>query len=77
MSKDTLIRSGKTFVQAFAGNLIPAVMTACGNVPQEWSKVGAWVMGEILTPQVIIGSCLATAICAVWNASIDKKRAKI
>lgn len=72
MNKDTIIRTGKTFIQAFAGNLIPAIVTACKSVPESWSEVGGWIMTQILTPQVIIGTCLATAICAVWNASLQK-----
>ena len=58
---DWLIRSIKTFVQAFFGALIPAVTTMLnGGFPESWNA--AWV---VLAPA--IAAALASAICAVWN----------
>lgn len=72
---DWLIRSAKTFVQVFLATLIPAVVIACGSVPATWADVGPWI-GSIFTPQLIIGDCLATAICAVWNLILESKEGK-
>ena len=59
--KDWVIRSIKTFVQAFFGVLIPAVCTMLNDGwPESWDKI--WV---ILAPTV--AAALAAAICAVWN----------
>lgn len=59
--KDWVIRSIKTFVQAFFGVLIPAVCTMLNDGwPESWGKI--WV---ILAPTV--AAALAAAICAVWN----------
>lgn len=59
--KDWVIRSIKTFVQAFFGVLIPAVCTMLNDGwPESWDKI--WV---VLAPTV--AAALAAAICAVWN----------
>ncbi len=59
--KDWVIRSIKTFVQAFFGVLIPAVCTMLNDGwPESWDKI--WV---ILAPT--IAAALSAAICAVWN----------
>ena len=59
--KDWVIRSIKTFVQAFFGVLIPAICTMLNDGwPESINK--AWV---ILAPTV--AAALAAAICAVWN----------
>lgn len=59
--KDWMIRTIKTFVQAFFGTLIPAVCAMLSNGwPESWDK--AWV---VLAPTVAAG--LSAAICAVWN----------
>ena len=59
--KDWMIRTIKTFVQAFFGTLIPAVCAMLNNGwPESWDK--AWV---VLAPTVAAG--LSAAICAVWN----------
>lgn len=59
--KDWLVRSIKTFVQAFLGVLIPAI---CAMLNDGWPESinKAWV---ILAPTV--AAALAAAICAVWN----------
>lgn len=59
--KDWVVRSIKTFVQAFFGVLIPAICTMLNDGwPESWDKI--WV---ILAPTV--AAALAAAICAVWN----------
>lgn len=73
MNKDTIIRTVKTFVQAFAGNFAYALAQGFANAPAQWSAVIPWLFNEVLTPQVIFGSCFATAICAVWNTALQKK----
>ena len=64
---DWLIRTVKTFVQVFLGTLIPAVCVALNTPPATWGEVLPWI-GGIFTPQLVIGDCLAAAICAMWNA---------
>ena len=68
---DWLIRTIKTFVQVFVGTLIPALVTAMATPPASWSEVLPW-LGSIFTPQLVIGDCLAAAICAVWNGSKER-----
>lgn len=59
--KDWVVRSIKTFVQAFFGVLIPAICTMLNDGwPESWDKI--WV---VLAPTV--AAALAAAICAVWN----------
>ena len=63
--KDWVIRSIKTFIQAFFGVLIPALCAMLQNGwPESLSK--AWV---ILAPTV--SAALAAAICAVWNIVLE------
>jgi hypothetical protein len=71
---DWLVRTIKTFVQAFIGTLIPALCVALGNAPQTWAEVLPW-LGTIFTPVLILGDCLAAGICAVWNGlkELDKR----
>ena len=63
---DWLIRTIKTFVQVFLGTLIPAVCVSLNTPPATWGEVLPW-LGGIFTPQLVIGDCLAAAICAMWN----------
>lgn len=64
--KDWLIRTIKTFVQAFLGVLIPAVCALLNDGwPESWEKT--WV---ILAPT--IAAALSAAICAVWNIILEK-----
>ena len=59
--RDWVIRSIKTFIQAFFGVLIPAICTMLNDGwPESLDKI--WV---ILAPTV--AAALAAAICAVWN----------
>ena len=69
---DWLIRTGKTFVQVFAGTLIPAVVSAMAVAPQTWAEVLPWI-GGIFTPQLILGDCLTAAICAAWNSALERR----
>ena len=63
--KDWVIRSIKTFVQAFLGVLIPAICTMLNDGwPESIDKV--WV---ILAPTV--AAALAAAIAAVWNIILE------
>lgn len=63
--KDWMIRAIKTFVQAFFGVLIPAVVSMLsGGFPKSISS--AWV---ILAPAV--SAALAAAISAVWNYLLE------
>ena len=64
---DWVIRTAKTFVQVFAGTLIPALVITMSTAPQTWADVLPW-LGSIFTPQLVIGDCLTTAICACWNS---------
>lgn len=63
--KDWVIRSIKTFIQAFFGVLIPAV---CAMLNNGWPESidAAWV---ILAPTV--AAALAAAICAMWNIALE------
>lgn len=66
MMKDWMIRALKTFVQAFFGVLIPAVVTMLQDGwPENWNKV--WVL---LAPT--LAAALAAAISAVWNIILEK-----
>ena len=71
--QDWIIRTVKTFVQVFLGTLIPAVVTAMASCPATWSEV--WPRLEtIFTPQLLIGDCLAAAICAAWNYILEHQK---
>ena len=68
MQKDWLIRASKTFVQAFFGVLIPAIVTLlAGGWPESWGA--AWV---VLSPTV--AAALSAAISAVWNIALEAMR---
>lgn len=61
-TKDVLIRAGKTFVQAFLGVLIPALVVYLqGGFPDSWAAFWMW-----LAP--VLAAAIAAAISAVWNA---------
>ena len=67
--KDWMVRTIKTFVQAFFGVLIPAVVLLLGDgFPATWSA--AWV---VLAPTA--AAALAAAISAVWNIVLEKLKA--
>lgn len=63
--KDWMVRSIKTFVQAFFGILIPEICVILNNgFPESWSKLWA-----ILAP--VVAAALSAAICAVWNVILE------
>ena len=64
--KDWMIRTIKTFVQAFLGTLIPEICAILNNgFPESWSAL--WLA---LAPFVAAG--LSAAICAVWNIVLER-----
>ena len=64
--KDWMVRTIKTFIQAFFGVLIPAVCTLLqGGWPESWSAI--WV---VLAPAV--SAALAAGICAAWNIILEQ-----
>lgn len=71
--QDWIIRTVKTFIQVFFGTLIPALVAAMSHAPAVWSDVLPW-LGSIFTPQLIIGDCLAAAICAAWNIILEHNK---
>lgn len=66
-NKDTLVRTGKTFIQAFFGVLIPEIVVVLNNVVSFENIGKAWAY---LFP--FICSALAAGICAVWNGYMQK-----
>lgn len=67
---DWAIRALKTFVQAFFGVLIPALVALLSNGFPE-SLSAAWV---VLSP--VIAAALAAAISAVWNVILERLEEK-
>ncbi len=66
--KDWMIRAIKTFVQAFFGVLVPAVVAMLSDgFPADLPTL--WV---ILAPTV--SAALAAAIAAVWNIVLEKMK---
>lgn len=67
---DWLIRSLKTFVQTFAGVLIPELcLILSGGFPADISE--AW---KALAP--VVAAALSAAICAAWNIINEKLNEK-
>lgn len=63
--KDVLIRTIKTFIEAFLGVLIPEIaLLLQGNLPEDWCPV--------VLP--ILCAALAAGITAVWNAYLGRKK---
>lgn len=64
--QDWLIRTIKTFVQAFFGVLIPEVCVLLGGgFPADWPTLWAY-----LAP--VVAAALAAAIAAAWNIALEK-----
>lgn len=62
--KDVLIRTVKTFIEAFLGVLIPEIVLLLqGNLPSDWYPV--------IMP--ILCAALAAGITAAWNAYLNRK----
>lgn len=63
--KDVLIRTLKTFIEAFLGVLIPEIaLILQGNLPEDWCPV--------VLP--ILCAALAAGITAAWNAYLGRKK---
>lgn len=64
---DWMIRALKTFVQAFFGVLIPAIVSVLnGGWPESWGAL--WV---VLSP--VLAAALAAGISAVWNIALETR----
>lgn len=62
---DWLIRALKTFVQAFLGVLIPAVVGVLnGGLPVDWGAAKVTLVSALM-------AALAAGISAVWNISLE------
>ena len=66
--KDWMVRTIKTFVQAFFGPLILELCAILNNgFPESWNKL--WIL---LAPTV--AAALSAAICAVWNIILERMK---
>lgn len=62
---DWLIRALKTFVQAFLGVLIPAIVGVLnGGLPVDWGAAKVTLISALM-------AALAAGISAVWNISLE------
>lgn len=62
---DWLIRALKTFVQAFLGVLIPAVVSVLnGGLPVDWGAAKVTLVSALM-------AALAAGISAVWNIYLE------
>lgn len=62
---DWAIRAVKTFVQAFFGAMIPAIIAILnGGLPSDWGAVKVTIISAIM-------SALAAGISAVWNIALE------
>ena len=62
---DWLIRALKTFVQAFLGVLIPAVVGVLnGGLPVDWGAAKVTLISALM-------AALAAGISAVWNICLE------
>jgi hypothetical protein len=66
--KDWMVRAVKTFIQAFFGVLVPEIVAMLNGGFTDWPT--AW---KVLSP--FVAAALAAGISAVWNISLEKKRA--
>lgn len=65
---DWLIRTIKTFVQAFLGVLIPEICVVLnGGFPADWPTFWGY-----MAP--VTAAALSAAICAVWNILSERLR---
>lgn len=65
---DWLIRAIKTFVQAFLGVFIPAIVSLLnGGLPKDWDAV-------LITLASAFMAALASAISAAWNIALEHFR---
>ena len=62
---DWAVRAVKTFVQAFLGVLIPAVVGVLkGGLPVDWGGVKITIASALM-------AALAAGISAVWNIALE------
>lgn len=62
---DWAIRALKTFVQAFLGVLIPAIIGVLnGGLPVDWGAVKITIASALM-------AALAAGISAVWNIALE------
>ena len=62
---DWAIRSIKTFVQAFLGVFLPAIISVLnGGFPVDWSAAKVTIISALM-------AALAAGISAVWNISLE------
>ena len=62
---DWLIRAVKTFVQAFLGVMIPAIIGILnGGLPVDWGAVKITIVSALM-------AALAAGISAVWNIALE------
>lgn len=62
---DWAIRAVKTFVQAFLGVLIPAIIGVLnGGLPVDWGAVKITIASALM-------AALAAGISAVWNIALE------
>ena len=66
---DWLVRTIKTFVQAFGGVAIPEICALLQN-PDIYKNLGT--LKAVLIP--ILCSALAAGICAAWNIAIGEEK---
>lgn len=68
--KDWVERALKTFVQAFLGVFIPAVLSVLnGGLPIDWGLTKATLLSALM-------AALAAGISAVWNIMLEKNKEK-
>ena len=71
--KDWQIRALKTFVEAFGGTCVPAVVIVLSDIgnklPDNWNSA-------LLTFVPIICSSIAAGIAAVWNIILEHLRGR-
>ncbi len=69
--KDWIIRSLKTFVQAFLGVIIPEAILVFNNIMDyDFTNWKAWVIPTVC-------SAIAAGISAAWNFWLEHKKAQI
>lgn len=64
---DWAVRAAKTFVQAFLGVMIPAIVALLKDgLPQDWGAVGITLVSAMM-------AALAAGIAAVWNIALETR----